>query len=321
MLRLFTSINFFSILLLPLFVVGYFLLAQNFSPSSYIFDSQITFNLGVFGELPIDKLQNTLTCSILLLLNAIFINKVFNTRNFIEKTTLLPGFLYLVLMTNTREATTLDGALIFHLFLIGLINILSQLTFNKQNHEAAFNSGFLASAGAVFFPAFYPMMPLIYFIMLFQIPFKLREVLLFIGGCLVPQLFVLFYLYISHQLSFAIFYQWFAPSYSIPFNYFFDVLLLAFTSFTTLITSRITISYLNLKQKKTTLGFVLLLFFLSVSAFGIYFFFSNTLYLHLIIIPLAFLFSLNLLKNHHSFVQLTMFFVLLTFSYLKFFFA
>jgi hypothetical protein len=223
-------------------------------------------------------------------------------------------------MTNTREIQIFDGALIFQLLLLFSINILAKLTFNKQNFEALFNLGFITGLSATLFPAYYVMIPLVYVVSLFQTSFKVRELLLYIAGCVIPQLFIaLWFLYQNKFGSFPI-KSWFILSEHIPLNYLFDCVVLLATTFFSILYSRDAISNLALAQKKVASSINSLLILWSIFAVFMYFRYESILFLQLIIIPLTFITSISLLKSKNSFILSFTFLAALVFSYFKFFF-
>lgn len=320
MLRLFSKINIISILLLPLFVVAYLFLYANYSIGSYAFDYQSIVNLGFWGVYPLDKSINFLLCGFFILLNAILLTWTFNKRNFVDKTTLLPAFLYVILMTNTREFQQFDGILIFHSLLIAIINILTQLTFNKENYAAIFNMGLLAGLGSTLFPAFYLLMPFLYFVSLFQVAFNWRAMMLYVAGFTTPQLFLLYFFFVKNQPIDSSIILWSIDTGQTPSNYIFDVIILFGIILITIISSQFSFSSLAQNHKKAANGMNLLLIAWTIIAFYMYLWYDSVIFFQLAIVPLAFIATINLLKNQNSFIQLAMFFVAISFSYLKFFF-
>src|SRR5690554_4916202 len=74
----------------------------------YVFEYDGFVSLGLLGEFKVDKLFSYVLTALFIFLNASLINRLFNQLNIYEKTTLLPGVIYLLLITNTQLITVFD---------------------------------------------------------------------------------------------------------------------------------------------------------------------------------------------------------------------
>ncbi len=321
MFRVFSQINLVSLLLFPSLIILYVLLHTTFQEGLYTFESDNTFYLGLWGNVQISSFVNILLCSGFIFVNAILLNWVFNKLNYYERSTLLPGFIYIILLTNTRELSVFDGALIFHLFLILALFLLSRITINKQHLEIYFNMGFLLGVGASFFPVFYFTLPLFYLLSLLLKAYKTRELLLYIAGWLVPQLFIGLYFYLFKIPFSYIVRNWTDNVSLIPLNYFFDLIILLITFLVAITTVNLVVTTLSLHLKRYTFGLVILTTISAVSSSYYYFFFEDIRLIHTIVILLATLFAIVLLKKKNKFLQLIVFYSIFIFSFLKFFFT
>ncbi len=321
MFRVFSQINLVSLLLFPSLIILYVLLHTTFQEGLYTFESDNTFYLGLWGNVQISSFVNILLCGGFIFVNAILLNWVFNKLNYYEQSTLLPGFIYIILLTNTHEFSVFDGALLFHLFLILALFLLSRITINKQHLEIYFNMGLLLGVGASFFPVFYFALPLFYLLSLFLKAYKTRELTLYIAGWLVPQLFIGLYLYLFKIPFSYIVRNWTENVPLIPLNYFFDLIILLITFLIVITTVSFVVTTLTLHLKRYTFGYVILTTISAVSSSYYYLFFEDIRLIHTIVIPLAILFSIVLLKKKNKFLQLIAFYSILIFSFLKFFFT
>ena len=321
MFRVFSQINLVSLLLFPSLIILYVLLHTTFQEGLYTFESDDTFYLGLWGSVQLSSFLNILLCGGFIFVNAILLNWVFNKLNYYDQSTLLPGFVYIILLTNTREFSVFDGSLLFHLFLILALFLLSRITINKQHLEIYFNMGFLLGVGASFFPVFYFAFPLFYLVSLLLKAYKTRELTAYLAGWVVPQLFVGLYLYLFKIPLLTSIEDWGNNIPLIPLNYFFDLIILLMTFLIVITTVNFVVSTLSLHLRRYTFGIVVMTTISAVSSTYYYLFFEDIRLIHTITVPLAILFAIVLLKKKNKFLQFIAFYSILIFSFLKFFFT
>ncbi|HRO76212.1 MAG TPA: hypothetical protein PLP27_08710 [Crocinitomicaceae bacterium] len=320
MLRLFSQINIASLLLFPGLICFYVFLHNTFHEGLYTFEIASEFSLGVWGLVEIGMQTSIVANSLLILLNAALLNWVFNKLNFHEQNSLLPGFIYVILLTNTREFSVFDGALIFHLLLIIALYVTAQITFNTQYLEPMFNLGFLIGVASTFFPFLYFAFPLFYLLTLSLKSYKTREMITYFGGWLIPQLFGLFFLYYYKLFTIEYLYDSLFLNHAIPLNYFIDVILLGIITVVILLAIRPSIVNISIHLKKFINILFVLTFISAVFAYYCYFAFDEIALFQSFIVPVSFLFAVILLKNPKAFIPLISFYSALIFSFLKFFF-
>lgn len=321
MYRIFSQINLLSLVLFPSLIILYILLHSTFQKGLYTFESNNIAYLGVWGSAPISSFLNIILCGTFVFVNATVLNWVFNKLNFYERSTLLPGFIYVILLTNTREFSVFDGALIFHLLIILTLYLLSRITINKQHSEVLFNMGFLLGIGASFFPVFYFAFPVFYIVSLLLKTYKLRELTAYLAGWILPQIFVAFYLFIFKIPFLNSVESWPNNIPLIPLNYFFDTIILLFTFLIVITTVTSVVSTLSLHLRRYTFTIVVLAIMSVAVATHFYLFFGDIRIIHMVTIPLAILFAIVLLKKKNKFLQFIAFYSVFIFSFLKFFFT
>jgi len=321
MLRLFSQINIASLLLFPGLICFYVFLHNTFHEGLYTFEIASEFSLGVWGLVEIGMQTSIVANSLLILLNAALLNWVFNKLNFYEQNSLLPGFIYVILLTNTREFNVFDGALIFHFLLIVALHVTVQITFNTQYLEPMFNLGFLIGVASTFFPFLYFAFPLFYLLTLSLKSYKIREMATYFGGWLIPQLFVLFFLYYYKLFTIEYFYDCLFLTNTIPLNYFIDVILLGVITVVILLAIRPSVTNISIHLKKFINALIVLTLISAVCAYYCYFTMDEIALFQAFIVPVSFLFAVILLRNPKAFIPLVSFYSALIFSFLKFFFT
>lgn len=184
MIRFFTENRGFAALLLPLFIVAYFVLnAANSAPFEHLY-------FGFFGDY---ATQNSTMLQVIaasmLLVNASLLNYVFNIHNFYTKTTYLPAFIYIVWMSFYKEMYEPSGVLFSHTFFVLAINQLFYLNQNEDGRRNVFNASLFFGVGACLQPAILVIFPFIFISVWILRPFVFRETLLVMAGFLTPFLY------------------------------------------------------------------------------------------------------------------------------------
>lgn len=287
----------------------------------YVFEYDGFVSLGLLGEFKVDKLFSYVLTALFIFLNASLINRLFNQLNIYEKTTLLPGVIYLLLITNTQLITVFDGAIVFHSFLIISLLLINKLAFNTQHFRISFDLGILMGIGTIFFPVYYPLLPFFYFVILSLKSFKTREYLVFLAGCIIPQLFALFYLYVIEISFYDQFFNWYGNVLSAPLNQHLYTIIITLASLVSLFLIRNSVRTSSLHIRKFTV--ILLILLVAWNAISIY---ELTRYHHasffqLIILPLTLLLAIILLLQKKNLIPLILFYSMLIFSFFKFFFT
>jgi len=301
--------------MLPLVVVVYILFNYQ---SNYFIHSEIL-SFGFWGNFAIDPIVSQILASLIVILNAIGLNAVFNWNQFLERNSFMPSLLYVVLMSFYHSFYDIDGLLIAHTFLILSLYQVYFLRQNEDGRRAVFNASFFGGIAATFHPPLIGYLPF-YFIMIWTIrPFIIREILLCIAGFIVPLLYASFYLYYSgNSLDMSIFKQ------STNFKrVHFDFLVTLFIFVLSLILSFLSIqahirkSSIRLKKLTRVLWYLVIAGLL----IGLIDFITHNQIqrFSLIMIPLSFFLTFSYFHKTLSAVAIGLFYITLCYSVIKFF--
>jgi len=192
--RLFFGNNAWVLLALPLIIFGYVWL--NFQTGNYV--QEETSNLGFWGEaLVIYPVLAGILSAVLIFINAVSINWIYNSNEFMDRNSYLSSLLYVVLLSYYHSFYSIDGLLLSHTFLILMMNRLFSLSQHEDGKREVFNGMFLAGMAATFHPPLMGLFPLLLFMIWVIRPFVMREFILAIGGFSIPLLYAGVYLWLS----------------------------------------------------------------------------------------------------------------------------
>ncbi len=315
MVKLFLSNRSIVQFMLPIVVVVY-VLFNNYS--NYFIHSDLL-SFGFWGNFEINPIVSQLLASLVVIINAIGLNAVFNWNQFLERNSFMPSLLYVVLMSFYHSFYDIDGLLIAHTFLILSLYQVYFLRQNEDGRRASFNASFFGGLAATFHPPLIGYLPF-YFIMIWTIrPFILREILLSISGFLVPLLYASFYLYYSgNSLDMSIFkqstnFQRQQFDFLVTLVIFLLSLILSFLS----IQAHIRKSSIRLKKLTRVLWFMVIAGLL----IGLIDFIAHNQIqrFSLIMIPLSFFLTFSYFHKTLSSLAIGLFYITLSYSVIKFF--
>lgn len=182
------------LLLIPLIVGGYLVL--NYFSTYYIQDSKS--NMGIWGEAVIlYPLTSTVFAALLITINALLINRIYNTNEFLERNSFMSSLLYVVLMSFYHSFYSLDGLLIAHSCLILMLHQFFKLRQNEDGRQHIFNGAMFAGIAASFHPPMVAFFPFLVIMILTIRPFVLREFALALAGFGVPLIYAEVYRWYS----------------------------------------------------------------------------------------------------------------------------
>ena len=118
MVKLFLGNRTAVLFLIPFVMMGYFLLDQltNYYPHN------AETNIGMWGfSIPLSESILEVTGAVLIVLNALAINAIYNANEFFERNSYMPSLLYVVMMSFYHAAYSIDGLLVAHSFVIAMI--------------------------------------------------------------------------------------------------------------------------------------------------------------------------------------------------------
>ncbi len=199
MVKLFSGNRAGVLLLLPFFIVLYYLL-NSFTVNHY--DSGII-NLGFWGDSSsLFANANQIMAGTIICINAIGINLIYNANEFLERNNYISSLLYVVLMSFYHSFYSIDGLLLAHSALILMIFQFFKLRQNADGRANVFNGAFFAGLAASFHPPMVGMVPFV-LIMVWNVrPFNFRETFLALTGFSIPLLYAgTYYWYSGHKIE------------------------------------------------------------------------------------------------------------------------
>ena len=316
MIRLFLDNRTGVLFLLPL-ILGVYVLASVLGLQIEVITRTdgLFFQHAILGTVSTYFLQ-----SFLLLLNAVLLNAVFNSHEFLDKNTYIISLIYLVLTPMFVPLNTFDGTLLAHSFMIFCLSILFQLKQNSDGKIIAFNAGLFVSMAILFMPYLLLVIPFILMMIVIIRPFIWRELILFLSGVCIPIIYYFSYLFFTAQLDFNLIWpSWGMPTDKQLFNVYPIVGLFAIIALISLFSlgARLLKSSLRLKKQIQMLGLLFAFFILLGS---VDFFFSGSLqYLSLAIIPLTYFLTYAFLSKRSGILASIFFYITLLYSFVKFF--
>jgi hypothetical protein len=174
-----------NLLMLPVLIVALYLLNWQYG---YYNIETTNFGLWMLSEeiFPFVSFAG----GILLVLNAVLLNYLYNKHNFLEKNTYLVAILYVVTMSFYHSFYRLDGALISHTCIILMLFQLFELKQNEDGRRYVFNASFFGALSGTFFPPLLFVWPFLYGMILIVRPFSFRELMLSVFGFVTPLIYV-----------------------------------------------------------------------------------------------------------------------------------
>ena len=316
MIRLFLDNRTAVLLLLPFLIALYVLgdilgveqLASN-RTDGLLFNTITTHNFwSYFGQ------------SFLILINAVLLNAVFNSYEFLDKNTYVISLIYVVLTPMFVPLNQFNPVLIAHLFFIASLGILFQLKQNSDGRITIFNAGILLSISMIFLPYLLILATVMLLMIVIIRSFNLREFFIGLMGVGVPFIYYFSYLFLTDQFVFS----WKLPSLKMH-NYltalelypivaiYIVLLLISLLS----LSARMLKSSLRLKKQIQILGLIFTVLFLLGC---MDFYFSGSLYyFSLAIIPLTFFLTYAFLSKRSGIPANIFFYIALLYSFVKFF--
>ncbi len=195
MVTLFFGNRSYALLFLPFIIGGFY--ACNYFTAYHI--APETLNIGFWGTIQTGgHWAFDLTALLMVLLNAILLNRLFNRNDFMERNSFLASLLYVVLMSFFPSFYHLDGIALAQPLVVLSVIQLFHLNQNEDGRRAVFNASFLFGAACTFFPVLLLGVPALFWMVWVIRPFVLRESLLVLAGFAVPLLYAAVYTNVFH---------------------------------------------------------------------------------------------------------------------------
>ena len=314
MLRLFLDNRVWVLLLLPailaLYLISYFLGYQ----APFGQEHLATQLLPYFANL---SMAHVLAHFLMLLLNAVALNWVFNGREFLEKNTFIVSLNYLIFASFFHIWGQASWLFVAHLCCIIGLGLFFGVKPQQNSKKAAFNASFAFGLSVLFEPEFVVLLPLLLLMFLLLRGYFWRELLLIIIGFVIPISGIYSYYYLSGESIQINFFPKLAY-YNANWQDFTFIGLLSLVFIFSLLGLRARLHKASLKLKKQTQILTAFTFFVFAIGVAAFFFSGQIGLLSLTILPFSFYFSYALLSSSLGISSHLFFYILFVFSLLKF---
>jgi len=314
MIRLFLENRIGVLLLLPFIIIGYFFI--NYLTGYYQQSYEV--NLGLWDIKFINSSINSIISLILVLVNAVSLNILFNSNDFFDKNAYIVSLLYVVMMSFYHSFYSINGSLIAQTFIILMFFQFFKLKQNTEGKTETFNGGLFAGIAATFFPPLLISLPFLVIMILIVRPFYFREIILCIFSFITPLLFALAYIWFYNS---TVDWKILDDKSNFQFKTDFIVTVVVFGILLVLsvfsLRARLQKSSIRLKKQIQILWvFIFLAILLGVVDF---IFFKQIERFSLLMIPLSILLSYSFYHKSYGIVATVIFYLTMLYSVLKFF--
>lgn len=314
--RLFIGNRAGVLLLLPLIIAVYFMLNYQ---SGYYFQ-ETTNNLGFWGEaVVIYPIFAGISASVLVFLNAISINWIYNSNEFLERNSYMSSLLYIILMSFYHSFYSLDGLLLAHTFLILMMSRFFELSQQEDGKKQVFNGMFFAGIAATFHPPLIALFPFLCIMVWVVRPFVLREFLLAIMGFSVPLLYAIVYLWYSgHQIVLKLLDQ--VTNYTNKqTDFLVTAVLFTLLFILSIVSIRARMQKSTIRLKKLTTILWWFLFIALVLGCVDFIFFRQIERFSFVMLPLSVFLTFSFTNKTYAIIATILFYLTMTYSIAKFF--
>jgi len=314
MIRLFLENRVWTLFLLPIFIGVFSFL--NYITSFYSISGNL--NLGLWGNVDVNIEISAGLSFILIFINAVSLNIIFNLHEFMDKNAYIVSLLYVITMSFYHCFYSFDGALIAHSMLMLMLFQLLNLKQNSDGRKAVFNGSLFAGLAATFFPPLIPAFPFILLMVVIIRPFIFREILLCLFGFVTPMLYAFTFLWYNHvKVDWKILEDVNNSRYQIDFITNVVLLGILLGLGTISLSERLQKASIRLKKQIQMLWVVI---FITISL-GVtdFILFKQIERFSLLMIPLSYLLSYSFLHKRLAIVANVVFYLTILYSVLKFF--
>lgn len=193
MFKLYFGNNIAALVFLPLIIGVYYVNFFLFGDPG----TSLELSFGFFGKKSgADPFLFGLLGVVIVFVNAILINRIFNRNDFMEKNNFLTALLYVVCYSFFHSFYFLDGLSIAHFLIVLMLYQLFALKQNEDARRTVFNAALLFSMACTFYPVLTVATPVLFSIIWIFRPVIIREAALLISGLVVPLIYVWLYGYL-----------------------------------------------------------------------------------------------------------------------------
>lgn len=196
MIRLFFSNRSVGLLFLPLIQAGFICL--NFLYPYHL--PEETANFGFWGTfLKQDTLYSQIVAPLLVFLNGILLNIIFNRNDFFEKNTYIVSLIYVLFSSYFHNFYFLNGFSAAQFFIVLSLFQLVRLNQNEDGRRLVFNAALFLGIACTFYPLLILAFPFLFWIIWVIRPFVFRESLLTIVGFIIPFIYAGIYNFVLQR--------------------------------------------------------------------------------------------------------------------------
>ena len=254
---------------------------------------------------------------LMLLVNAVALNWVFNSREFLEKNTFIVSLNYIIFASFFHTWGEPSWLFVAQFCCIIGFGLFFGINPQQNSKKTAFNASFAFGLSVFFEPSFLFILPLLLLMFIVLRGFFLRELLLIVIGFLMPLGGLLSFYYLTAQMSGVQLlpeFQYYTPNWQDLILLGLFGLILFFSMFG--LRARLLKASLKLKKQTQILTlFTFLVLFLGVAALLLTGYIGL---LSLVVLPFSFYFSYALLSSSLGISSHLFFYILFGFSLLKF---
>lgn len=190
MIRLFLGNRVGVLLLLPFLVFAFNYI--HWATGNYMDNFS---DFGLWGKLNLSSFNSYILADLFILTNAILLNYLYNSHQFLDKNSYLISLLYLVLMSYYEAFYHFDYVLCVHFLFIMMLTQLFELKQQVDGRKYVFNAFIFIGIASTLQPLLIFFMPFFIFSLLIFRPFSFREFILAALGFFVPLVYCFTYLW------------------------------------------------------------------------------------------------------------------------------
>ena len=254
---------------------------------------------------------------VMILVNAVLLNWVFNSNEFLEKNTFMISLLYIIISSFFQHWGASSWLFVAHLFCILGLWILIGIKPQQSAKKPAFNAGVIFGLSLFFEPKYFFLLPIVLLLLVNARGFHLRELILLIVGFFLPMGFYWATSYLTGSNL---------ATLNVLSNKYYDanwkeVSILAFLLlmlFFSIAGLRARLAKASLRLKKQTQLLTIFMFYIVLLGSLTFFWGGDPTLLSLISIPFSFYFTYALLSSSLGVSSHLFFYILLSFSLFKY---
>jgi hypothetical protein len=313
MLRLFLDNRIGVLLLLPFFLLLY-LLGDIIGTTPYFGSS----DTAAFAGLPHWNYWSVVSFQFFILLfNALGINWVFNSQEFLEKNTYIISLNYLILNSFFIDFGQFTWTPVIQSCCILILAVFFGIKPQNDARKAAFNAGFLFGVALFFSSKLIFLIPVLLIMLLVLRMFQLREILLLLLGMVSPVFLVYTFCYVIARS----FYFPFQLEWKLEELHWFEITILILVHILlilSLIGLRARLLKASLRLKKQIQVLNIFTFFAWLIGLGAFLLLGQSSLLSLLVLPLSFYFAYALLSSSLGISSHLFFYIFFLSTLLKF---